>query len=89
MILKQMRELGMKQRVFGSHRTLGDQLVALAGPAAEGYQAVYPYDPNMPIPLGWLLSRVTRRSTTRSQTTSLLSPMTRCRCCCRPSVPRA
>ncbi len=53
MILKQMREHGMKQRVFGSHRTLGDQLVALAGPAAEGYQAVYPYDPNMPDP-AWL-----------------------------------
>src|SRR5664279_2723427 len=53
MILKQMQELGMKQRVFGSHRTLGDQLVALAGPAAEGYQAVYPYDPNMPDP-AWL-----------------------------------
>ena len=53
MILKQMRDMGMKQRVFGSHRTLGDQLVALAGPAAEGYQAVYPYDPNMPDP-AWL-----------------------------------
>lgn len=53
MILKQLREMGMKQRVFGSHRTLGDQLVALAGPAAEGYQAVYPYDPNMPDP-AWL-----------------------------------
>ena len=25
MILKQMQELGMKQRVFGSHRTLGDR----------------------------------------------------------------
>lgn len=45
LILKQMQALGMKQRVFGSHRTLGDELVALAGPAAEGFQAVYPYDP--------------------------------------------
>jgi ABC-type branched-subunit amino acid transport system substrate-binding protein len=45
LILKQMQELGMKQRVFGSHRTLGDELVAQAGPAAEGFQAVYPYDP--------------------------------------------
>jgi ABC-type branched-subunit amino acid transport system substrate-binding protein len=35
----------MKQRVFGSHRTMGDQLVALAGDAAEGFEAVYPYDP--------------------------------------------
>src|SRR5215471_18045697 len=47
-ILKLMREMGMQQRVFGSHRTLGEQMVKLAGPAAEGYQAVYPYDPTMP-----------------------------------------
>ncbi len=46
MILQQMRELGMKQRVFGSHRTIGDELIKLAGPAAEGFEAVFPYDPN-------------------------------------------
>jgi branched-chain amino acid transport system substrate-binding protein len=46
MILKQMRELGMKQRVFGSHRTIGDELIKLAGPAAEGFEAVFPYDPS-------------------------------------------
>ncbi len=45
-ILKQMQEMGMKQRVFGSHRTIGDELVQLAGPAAEGFEAVYPYDPS-------------------------------------------
>lgn len=45
-ILQQMRDLGMKQRVFGSHRTIGDELVKLAGPAAEGFEAVYPYDPS-------------------------------------------
>ena len=45
MILQQMQELGMKQRVFGSHRTIGDELVKLAGPAAENFEAVYPYDP--------------------------------------------
>jgi branched-chain amino acid transport system substrate-binding protein len=44
-ILKQMRELGMHQRVFGSYRTLGDELLAKAGPAAEGYEAVVPFDP--------------------------------------------
>lgn len=44
-ILKQMQELGMKQRVFGSHRTVGDELIKLAGAAAEGFEAVYPYDP--------------------------------------------
>ena len=44
-ILKQMRALGMKQRVFGSYRTLGPELLTEAGPAAEGFQAVFPYDP--------------------------------------------
>jgi branched-chain amino acid transport system substrate-binding protein len=45
MILKQMRALGMKQRVFGSYRTLGPDLLAEAGPAAEGFEAVFPYNP--------------------------------------------
>ncbi len=45
LILQQMKELGMKQRVFGSHRTIGDELLSLAGPAAEGFEAVFPYDP--------------------------------------------
>jgi branched-chain amino acid transport system substrate-binding protein len=44
-ILKQMRELGMNQRVFGSYRTLGDDLLSQAGSAAEGFEAVFPYDP--------------------------------------------
>ena len=57
-ILQQMRELGMKQRVFGSHRTIsgtigGDELVKLAGPAAEGFEAVFPYDPTRTDPR-WL-----------------------------------
>jgi hypothetical protein len=50
MILKQMRELGMKQRVFGSHRTVGDELIQVAGPAAEGFEAVFPYDPSNTAP---------------------------------------
>jgi branched-chain amino acid transport system substrate-binding protein len=53
MILQQMQELGMKQRVFGSHRTIGDELIKLAGPAAEGFEAVYPYDPSRTDPR-WL-----------------------------------
>jgi branched-chain amino acid transport system substrate-binding protein len=53
MILRQMQELGMKQRVFGSHRTIGEELVKLAGPAAEGFEAVYPYDPTRSDPR-WL-----------------------------------
>ena len=44
-ILKQMKALGMKQSVFGSYRTLGPDLLAAAGPAAEGFEAVFPYDP--------------------------------------------
>ncbi|SPF39642.1 Extracellular ligand-binding receptor [Candidatus Sulfotelmatobacter kueseliae] len=56
-ILKEMRELGMRQRVFGSHRTIsgtaGDELIKLAGPAAEGFEAVYPYDPTRADPR-WL-----------------------------------
>jgi len=53
MILQQMQELGMKQRVFGSHRTISDELITLAGPAAEGFEAVYPYDPTRTDPR-WL-----------------------------------
>jgi len=45
-ILLQMRELGMRQRVFGSYRTLGDGLLKEAGRAAEGFEAVFPYDPS-------------------------------------------
>ncbi len=56
-ILKEMRELGMRQRVFGSHRTIsgtaGDELIKLAGPAAEGFEAVFPYDPTRTDPR-WL-----------------------------------
>jgi ABC-type branched-subunit amino acid transport system substrate-binding protein len=44
MILKQMHELGMKQRVFGSYRTIGNDLLAQAGDLAEGFEAVFPYD---------------------------------------------
>jgi len=44
-ILKQMRAAGMKQRTFGTFRTLGDTLLKEAGDAAEGFEAVYPYDP--------------------------------------------
>ncbi len=43
-ILKQMREMGMKQHVFGSYRVLGDDLFQVAGAAAEGLEIVYPFD---------------------------------------------
>jgi ABC-type branched-subunit amino acid transport system substrate-binding protein len=45
-ILKQMRALGMKQRVFGSYRTVGPEFLAQAKDAAEGFEAVFPYDPS-------------------------------------------
>ena len=52
-ILKQMRELGMKQPVFGSFRVLGDDLLKIAGDAAEGLEIVFPFDPTRDDP-GWL-----------------------------------
>jgi branched-chain amino acid transport system substrate-binding protein len=44
-ILKQMRAAGMQQRAFGAYRTLGDTMLKNAGDAAEGFEAVYPYNP--------------------------------------------
>ena len=52
-ILKQMRAAGMKQRVFGAYRTLGPELLAESGDAAEGFEAVFPYDPTRQDPR-WL-----------------------------------
>lgn len=52
-ILKQIRAAGMNQRVFGAYRTLGSTLLAEAGPAAEGFEAVFPYDPTRKDPR-WL-----------------------------------
>jgi ABC-type branched-subunit amino acid transport system substrate-binding protein len=52
-ILKQMCAAGMQQRVFGAFRTLGDTLLAEGGDAAEGFEAVYPYDPTRKDPR-WL-----------------------------------
>lgn len=52
-ILRQMRALGMKQPVFGSHRTMGADTLKAAGTAAEGFEAVYPYDPSSKDPK-WL-----------------------------------
>ena len=52
-ILRQMRAAGMKQPVFGSYRTLGPDLLTAAGDAAEGFEAVFPYDPTRQDPR-WL-----------------------------------
>ena len=45
-ILKEMRIMGMRQPVFGSARVVGDGLIQNAGEAAEGLEAVYPFDPD-------------------------------------------
>ena len=68
----------MKQRVFGSHRTLGEELIKLAGPAAEGFEAVYPYDPTRNDRPGSISFPATRRGTTNNRNTSLPSPTIRC-----------
>jgi hypothetical protein len=52
-ILKQMREMGLKQPVFGSFRVIGDDLLRIAGSAAEGLEAVFPFDPTRDDP-AWL-----------------------------------
>ena len=44
-ILKQMREMGLKQPVFGAFRVYGDEMLRIAGPAADGLEFVFPYDP--------------------------------------------
>jgi branched-chain amino acid transport system substrate-binding protein len=45
MILKQMRAAGMKQRVFGGYRVLGEDLFRTAGEAADGLEVAFPFDP--------------------------------------------
>jgi ABC-type branched-subunit amino acid transport system substrate-binding protein len=44
-ILKEMRQMGMKQPVFGSFRVLGDDMFRIAGESAEGLEIAYPFDP--------------------------------------------
>jgi ABC-type branched-subunit amino acid transport system substrate-binding protein len=53
LILKQMREMGMKQPVFGAARVLDEDLFRIAGAAAEGLEVVYPFDPTRDDP-AWL-----------------------------------
>jgi branched-chain amino acid transport system substrate-binding protein len=70
MILQQMQELGMKQRVFGSHRTIGDELIKLAGAAADGFEAVFPYDPDRTTQVGGNSPHATKPASMRSQINS-------------------
>lgn len=52
-ILKQMRQMGMRQPVFGAARVIGEGLFANGGAAVEGLEAVYPFDPTREDP-AWL-----------------------------------
>lgn len=56
LILKQMREMGMNQPVFGSSRTAYPQLLEIAGAAAEGYVAACAMDPTRDDPT-WIAFR--------------------------------
>ena len=75
-ILKQMRALGMKQRVFGSYRTLGPELLAEAGTAAEGFEAVFPYDPTRNDPQWLDFNAASKRASTKSRSSSPRWPST-------------
>lgn len=44
-ILEQMRRMEMTQPVFGASRVIGPHPFRFAGDAAEGLEAVYPFDP--------------------------------------------
>ena len=50
-ILRQMRQMGMQQPVFGSFRVYGDEMMRIAGTAAEGLEFVFPYDPTRDDPV--------------------------------------
>jgi ABC-type branched-subunit amino acid transport system substrate-binding protein len=52
-ILKEARAMGMKQPFFGSARVVGEALFQNSGAAAEGLEAVYPFDPDRDDP-SWL-----------------------------------
>ena len=58
----------MKQRVFGSFRMLGDALLENGGAAAEGVEAVYPFDPTRDDPV-WVAfsARFEKRFQTRPE----------------------
>lgn len=46
LILKQMRQMGMKHPVIGWFRSISPILLKEAGPAAEGMVCAYPFDPS-------------------------------------------
>jgi len=75
-ILKQMRALGTKQRVFGSYRTLGAELLAEAGSAAKALKPSFPTIPPAKILAGSASFSVSMRDSTRSRSNLRRSPTT-------------
>jgi ABC-type branched-subunit amino acid transport system substrate-binding protein len=51
LIVRQMREMGMQQSVFGSDRLVSKEFLELAGRAAEGVVATYLYNPTLDDPI--------------------------------------
>lgn len=51
LIVRQMRGLGMQQAVLGADRLVSDEFLRIAGEAAEGIVATYPYNPSRDDPL--------------------------------------
>ena len=49
--VRQMREMGLQQPVFGSDRLVSDEFLKIAGRAAEGLVATYLYDPTSGDPI--------------------------------------
>lgn len=50
LILKQIREMGMKQPIYGSDRMVSAEFLKIAGKEAEGVVTTSPYNPDAPIP---------------------------------------
>lgn len=50
LIIKQMREMGMEQPIFGSDRLMSPELLKIAGKDAEGLVTTCQYNPTLDIP---------------------------------------
>jgi ABC-type branched-subunit amino acid transport system substrate-binding protein len=51
LIIRQMKEMGMQQPVFGSDRLVSQEFLQIAGDAAEGVVATYLYNPTLDDPV--------------------------------------
>jgi hypothetical protein len=71
-----MRAIGMKQRVFGSFRVLGDDLLGIAGSAAEGLKRFIRLIPPAPTPVGWPSTSASKNASANAQTPLLPWPTT-------------